>query len=203
MILSNVQIHRALDEGRLVIDPEPLPRLPQVGVHCLYDTHTVDLTLGDTIEVPVGNLPLTIDLTEAGSVVDLIRRASDVVNLGRDGYKLKPHQFILGHTRERIELPLQDEDDRTLAARIEGKSSRARFGLLVHFTAPTVHPNFKGTLTLEMINLGPYSISLIPGMAIAQLIVEEVRGKPLRNDSQFQNQSTPAGPSADSTPPTS
>lgn len=193
MILSNVEIHKAIDERRLIIDPEPFPRFPQVGMHCPYDTHTVDLTLGDTIEVPVGRLPINIDLTEGDVVADLIRRASDMVKLTKDGYKLKPNQFILGRTRERIELPFQEEPDRSLAARIEGKSSRARFGLLVHFTAPTVHPNFKGTLTLEMINLGPYTISLIPGMAIAQLIVEEVRGKPVRNDSQFQNQSTPAG----------
>ena len=81
----------------------------------------------------------------------------------------------------------------SLAARIEGKSSRARCGLLVHFTAPTVHPGFFGTLTLEMINLGPSPIALVPGMPIAQLIVEEVKGIPVENPSQFQGQSAPEG----------
>ena len=80
-----------------------------------------------------------------------------------------------------------------LAARIEGKSSRARIGLLIHFTAPTVHPGFSGLLTLEMINLGPARILLRPEMPIAQLIVEEVKGLPFENYSQFQNQTTPAG----------
>lgn len=83
MILSNVEIHNALDEGRLIIDPQPFPRFPQVGMHCPYDTHTVDLTLGDTIEVPVGRLPINIDLTEGDAVADLIRRASDLVSSQR------------------------------------------------------------------------------------------------------------------------
>ena len=72
-------------------------------------------------------------------------------------------------------------------------SSRARIGLLIHFTAPTVHPGWSGPLTLEMINLGPARILLRPEMPIAQLIVEEVKGLPFENSSQFQNQSTPAG----------
>ena len=68
-------------------------------------------------------------------------------------------------------------------------------GLLIHFTAPTVHPGFQGTLTLEMINLGPTSIVLQRGMPIAQLIVEEVKGLPRSNPSQFQGQTNPEGTS--------
>ncbi len=60
-------------------------------------------------------------------------------------------------------------------------------------TAPTVHPGFAGTLTLEIINLGPSAIMLKHGAYIAQLIVEEVRGIPASNPSQFQNQSKPEG----------
>ena len=82
-----------------------------------------------------------------------------------------------------------------LAARVEGKSSRARFGLLVHFTAPTVHAGFgrPSPLTLEMMNLGTASITLYEGMRICQLIIEEVRGAPASNPSDFDNQRTPAG----------
>ncbi|HKI19287.1 MAG TPA: hypothetical protein VKA15_15480, partial [Isosphaeraceae bacterium] len=105
------------------------------------------------------------------------------------------HTFILAQTREWVELPIEhpDNSETCLAARIDGKSSRARVGLLIHFTAPTVHPGFEGNLTLEMINLGPTSIILPPGMPIAQLIVEEVKGIPRLNPSQFQGQSTPEG----------
>jgi dCTP deaminase len=80
-----------------------------------------------------------------------------------------------------------------LAARIEGKSSFARCGLLVHFTAPTVHAGFDGTLTLEMINLGNAGIALYEGMSISQLILETVVGDPQAHPSQFQGQATPAG----------
>jgi len=52
MILSNVELHKALDEKRLIIEPEPVPRFPAVGVHCPYDTHTVDLRLGNEIAIP-------------------------------------------------------------------------------------------------------------------------------------------------------
>lgn len=195
MILSNVEIHRALDEGRIILDPEPQPRLPGVqGPHCPYDTHSVDVTLGDVVRIPV-DAKISIDLADSsGSVIDTIIRNSTLKTISRDSpYKLEPGQFILGTVRERLVLPLQPNPDQSLSARIEGKSSRARFGLLIHFTAPTVHPGYEGNLALEMINLGRWPFLLSPGMAIGQLIFEEIRGIPVRNDSQFQGQCDPAG----------
>jgi dCTP deaminase len=100
--------------------------------------------------------------------------------------------LVLGKTLERVALPVVTEGT-CLAARIEGKSSYARCGLLVHFTAPTIHSGFAGTITLELINLGPCDIALIPGAPICQLIVEEVRGVPFKNNSQFQGQTNAGG----------
>lgn len=195
MILSNVELHRALDDGRLVIRPEPQPRVPlAAGGHCPYDTHSVDLTLGEEISIPNTDAPYAYDLTQSGSLATFIAQNSRRLKLDPESpYQLKQSRFILGRTREFVSLPILAGRDTCLAARIEGKSSRARCGLLVHFTAPTVHPGFEGTLTLEMINLGPAPILLIPGMPIAQLIVEEVRGIPVQNPSQFQGQSAPEG----------
>jgi dCTP deaminase len=194
MILSNVEIFRALDEKRLIIRPEPIPREPSVGqAHSPYDTHSVDLSLGDEITIPKAG-QFTYDLTEPGRIADTIRQHSDTLKISDlQPFALKPHCFILGKTREWVELPIDATRPTCLAARIEGKSSRARFGILIHFTAPTVHPGFRGTLTLEMINLGPASFLLRPGMPIAQLIVEEVKGCPIANPSQFQGQQNPAG----------
>ena len=73
------------------------------------------------------------------------------------------------------------------------RSSYARCGLLVHFTAPTIHAGYSGTITLELINFGPFPILLYPGAPICQLIVEQVSGTPFRNDSQFQGQSRAGG----------
>ncbi len=104
---------------------------------------------------------------------------------------MEPNKFVLGITTERVGLPLIP--GQTLAARIEGKSSAARCGLLVHFTAPTVHAGWDGPLALEMINLGYADFTLRPGMSIAQLILEVVLGDPNENPSQFQGQSKPSG----------
>jgi dCTP deaminase len=108
-------------------------------------------------------------------------------------FQLEPRRFVLAKTLERVRLPLLGAAGRSLAARIEGKSSYARCGLLVDFTAPTIHAGFEGTITLEIINLGDYPISLHPRMPICQLILEEVRGVPFRNDSQFHGQGRTIG----------
>lgn len=195
MILANTEIHKALDDKRLIIRPEPSPRVPTIGAHCPYDTHSVDLTLAPEISVPKKNLPFTFDLSQKQNLSEFLSQNSEKYLLRENlYYKLEQNQFILARTIEHIELPISNDPNiPSLAARIEGKSSRARLGLLVHFTAPTVHPGFCGTLTLEIINLGPAPILLQGGVSIAQLIVEETRGIPNANPSQFQGQSSPEG----------
>lgn len=200
MILSNVEIHKALDQKRLVITPEPTPRTPRPGApkeYCPYDAHTVDLTLHSKIVVPSPGT-YAYDLTQADPLSTFLSRTSKeyTIDEGRF-FVLERHEFVLGMTRESVHLPIGHEinkrDNICLAARIEGKSSRARCGLLVHFTAPTIHPDWEGQLTLEMINLGPARILLRPGMPIAQLIIEEVKGIPFADVSQFQGQTSPEG----------
>ena len=194
MILSNVELFAALDDRRLVIEPEPSPRIPTIDEpDCPFDTHSVDLRLGHGISVPEPG-QFVYDLTQPGRIADTIALHSKGIAITSERpYILKPQRFVLGTTLERISLPIDPERETCLAARIEGKSSRARFGILVHFTAPTVHPGYEGNLTLEMINLGPADFALVPGMHIAQLIVEEVRGIPAQKPGEFQGQTTPAG----------
>ena len=193
MILSNIEIHKALDEGRLIIKPEPLPRVPSVDQpNCPYDTHSVDLRLAPEIVVPKAG-SFTYDVTRPSLATTIQSNSDHHVVTAHQPFRLEPHTFVLARTVEYVELPILPKCDTCLAARIEGKSSRARVGLLVHFTAPTVHPGFKGTLTLEMINLGANPVLLSPDMAIAQLIIEEVQGCPNLNPSQFQGQITPEG----------
>jgi dCTP deaminase len=193
MILSNVELHKALDSGRIVIRPEPQPRHRTEKTSSPYGTHSVDLTLASEIAIPESG-PFTWDLSVPGNIADFLRRISKPSVIDRQhGLALECNRFILARTIEWIELPILKRFKTCLAARVEGKSGIARCGLLVHFTAPTVHPGFRGNLTLEIINLGPVPFTLRPGMPIAQLIVEEVKGIPDENPSQFQDQRTPEG----------
>lgn len=195
MILCNTEIHRAIDEKRLIIEPQPVPRFRSASSeHCPYDTHSVDLKLASEIVVPSDG-QYSFDLSKPGSIADTIKAHSTKETITADRpFNLAPGKFVLGKTVEWIGLPLPERDGKTcLAARFEGKSSRARFGILVHFTAPTIHPGFNGTITLEMINLGRANILLVPNMYIGQLIVEEVLGVPSPNPSQFHGQASPEG----------
>jgi dCTP deaminase len=195
MILSNLEIHAALDSKRLIIDPEPSPREASAGA-CPYGTHAVDLRLGAQLRVPLKG-PYSFDLTRPDFSLFLKRNSEPVLIEENRPYLLEPNTFVLGITLERVALPIDApanlQLNSCLAARIEGKSSRARTGLLVHFTAPTVHPGWDGPLALEMINLGPVPFVLKLGMPIAQLIIEEVKGIPAAKPSQFQQQKSPAG----------
>ena len=84
---------------------------------------------------------------------------------------LHPHKFVLGSTREHIDLPRKSK----IAARVEGRSTLARLGLVVHLTAPTIHAGFSGVIVLEMYNFGNYPLRLHPGrVAICQLIFEQL-----------------------------
>ena len=192
MILSNVEIHRALDEKRLSIEPEPSPRSPTAGLPCPYQTTAVDLRLGNEISFFKEGLAFDINLTQ-GPFAKLFGPNSETRLLTADSpFVLRPNRLVLGRTLESVSLPIL-AGHTSLAARVEGKSSYARCGLLVHFTAPTIHAGFSGSITLELINLGPCNISLYPGAPICQLILEEVIGIPIKNDSQFQNQTAPGG----------
>lgn len=142
MILSNVELHRALDAGRLVIRPEPHPRIPTVaGGHCPYDTHSVDLTLGDEISIPQVNAPYAYDLTQPGSLARFIAQNSERRLSADSPYPLKKGTFLLGRTHEYVGLPIREGEATCLDARIEGKSSRAVSRVWHSQTTSTLQPS--------------------------------------------------------------
>jgi len=194
MILSNSAIFSALDEKRLIIDPEPIPRNPadDPNADWPYGTSAIDLRLGDEVSWFNEGLAINIDLRR-GKFAKLFGPNSSSRKITDDQpYSLMPGKLVLANTLERVELPIISGGS-SLAARVEGRSSFARCGLLVHFTAPTIHAGFKGRITLELINLGSIPILLYPRSYICQLIVEEVVGTPMENESQFQEQQRPSG----------
>jgi dCTP deaminase len=194
MILSNVSIQKALDKGWLVIDPEPSPRTKtEDSVDCPYQTSAVDLRLGTEIAFfKREKLAADINLRSGGFATIFGPHSESLTISDAQPFRLQPGMFVLGRTLERVELPIHGRGP-CLAARIEGRSSYARCGMLVHFTAPTIHAGYEGTITLEIINLGPLPITLTPGAPICQLIVEMVDGIPFRNDSQFHGQFSAGG----------
>jgi len=195
MILSNRGIQAALDSGTLVIEPQPAPRVPTPGQNCPYQTSAVDLCLGDEISWIRDDLAITIDMS-SGSLPKMLGANSESRKLIRgEAYTLEPGKFILGKSNETIELPITEKGP-WLAARVEGRSSYARCGVLMHFTAPTIHAGYKGTITLEIMNFGKYPVTLRPFTPICQLIIEQLDSQPFSNESQFQGQSDPTGVSA-------
>jgi dCTP deaminase len=146
-VLSDGTIRRLQEEGRIVIEPWD-PALVQPA--------SVDLRLGDSFRVFHNHRTAAIDLRDPPTNL-----TEEVVS--EDVFVIHPGEFVLGVTTEYVELP----DD--IVARIEGKSSLGRLGLIVHATAGFVDPGFKGTLTLEITNLTRVPIKLYPGLLIAQL----------------------------------
>ncbi len=188
MILSNVEILDALKTGSIKIFPLVNDSDPQ---NPPFNTTAIDLRLDAKIAVPA--IPsIAIDLRKGG-VSDVLTRNCEKVTISqRQPFALEPNKFILSQTVECVEFPI-NQKNLTYAARVEGRSSFARCGLLVHFTAPTIHANFEGNITLEIINLAPWSINLYPEMYICQLIIEEVKGAPIVTENQFKGQQSPMG----------
>lgn len=103
----------------------------------------------------------------AGGAIDLKKPVEDYLDYEvidpKRGTVIHPHEFILGVTREWIELPSQ------LIANVDGKSSLGRLGLVVHATAGFVDPGFAGHVTLEITNLMEQPLILYPNMPIGQI----------------------------------
>ena len=179
MIYNKQNIKDALNSGHLVIDPRPADPV--------FGTSAVDLRLGRRFSVfntPTPGTSVTVIVEEANPEA-VATQYGTVQEVPPGGHlDLPPGGFVLASTLERVEMPLD------LAARVEGKSSIARFGLSIHQTAPTIHADFRGVIRLEISNVGPFVCRLRPGIRICQLIIEELKDptpEPLL--SRFQNQS--------------
>jgi dCTP deaminase len=181
-VLADRDIRQALHGGRIRIDP--------FDADCLQPS-SVDLHLDREFRVFHNHRHPLIDprLEQA----DL----TDVTSIdGDEPFILHPGEFVLGQTLEWVELP----DD--VVARLEGKSSLGRLGLLIHSTAGYVDPGWKGNLTLELSNVAKLPIALYFGMRIGQISFFEMSSpveRPYGSSglgSRYQGQSTPTASGA-------
>lgn len=149
MLLSDRDIRDQIDAGRVRLDPFDAEMIQPASVDVridrffrLFDNHKHAM-----IDPSVEQADLTREVA-----VD-----------PEEPYMLHPGEFVLASTYEQITLP---ED---IAARLEGKSSLGRLGLLTHSTAGFIDPGFSGHITLELSNMATLPVALWPGMKIGQL----------------------------------
>ena len=149
MLLSDRDLRTDLADGRVVIDPlDP----------SLIQPSSIDVRLDRMFRVFNNSRYTHIDpAQQQDDLTELVEVADD------EAFLLHPGEFVLGSTYEAVTLP----DD--VAARLEGKSSLGRLGLLTHSTAGFIDPGFDGHITLELSNVANLPITLWPGMKIGQL----------------------------------
>lgn len=158
MILSDRDIRRALEDGRIGIDP-----MPDLG--SALGSVSIDFRLGTTFMVFEHSRHSFIDPRQPRSIGDAMR---EIICAEDEPFIMQPGDFALASTVENLTLP------DNLLGRLEGRSSIARLGITVHSTAAVFEPGWVGTATMELSNLGRMAVALYPGMRICAFSFEEV-----------------------------
>lgn len=171
MILTDREIRLEWESGNIRFEPDIEPS--QIG------DSSVDLRLHPSLRVPERNE--NIFIRPSSRVPRELYGAA--LEIPENGYNLPPLKFVLGSTFEKVILP------NYLVARLEGKSSLARFGLMIHCTSSHIDPGFKTVIVLEMFNHGPNTLVLEREMLIAHIVFEKVSMPPSKSYSgQFADQ---------------
>ncbi len=123
---------------------------------------------------------------------DTFKDIAKLIEIEDEGvpFIVQPGEFVLGVTLEHIKIA----DD--LVARVEGRSSLGRLGIIIHSTAGFVDAGFEGTITLEITNINRMPVALYPGMRVCQLAFEEMSSKAevpyhMKGSSKYQGQLYP------------
>lgn len=158
MILSDRDILEHLQRGDIVITPTP-------DLDTQLQPASLDLRLGYDFQTFNYTRQALIDPADSATFEHL----TTLTQL-EDGERfiVHPGEFVLATTLERIEIPPN------LLARLEGRSSIGRIGIVIHSTAGYVDPGFQGKITLEISNLGKIAVALYPRMRICQIAFEEM-----------------------------
>lgn len=149
MILSDTDIYKEIEKGHVKVIPYNKDRVQPASI---------DLTLKNSFRVFSHQHAALIDPKQK-----FTSYTEEVKIKDYNPFIIHPGEFVLGSTIERVEIPID------MVARIEGKSSLGRLGIIIHATAGFIDPGFKGELTLEISNVGKIPVALYPGMRIAQL----------------------------------
>ena len=177
MVLSDSTIRQEITTGRIVIDPLDESNIQPASVDLRLDSHILVFRHSSRSYIDVRK-----DMTDL---------AEPVTILDDQPFMLKPGEFVLVSTLEHVEIP------NDIVARLEGKSSLGRIGLLIHSTAGYVDPGWKGRLTLQLTSVAKLPITLYAGMPIGQISflrlstpAEHLYGDPALN-SKYLGQTEP------------
>ncbi len=176
-VLSDRDIKKAIRTGRLKI----------TGINPKKITvASVDLSLGREFRVFKHSEVTHID-TKKGIREEL----TELIKIPKGkSFTMHPGEFVLATTKEKIKLP------NDLMARLDGRSSLGRLGIVIHSTAGSIDPGFEGTLTLEMTNISKLPVVLWPGLKVCRLTFETLTSpseKPYnkRKESKYSHQKGP------------
>ncbi|WP_404402725.1 dCTP deaminase [Idiomarina seosinensis] len=182
MRLNDKEIEQALANGAIGV--EPLPAAQNIsGV-------TLDIHLGDEFRVLQDHAAAYIDISGSRAAIeDAIKEVmSDEIKLRPDqAFFIHPGEFALAVTHESIRLPAD------MVGWLDGRSSLARLGLMVHVTAHRIDPGWSGQIVLEFYNSGKLPLALRPGMKIGAISFERLSGpceRPYnkREDAKYRDQ---------------
>jgi len=180
MILSDGDIKKRLKVGDLVVEPldDPDMQIQPASIDLRLDNEFIVYRLSHVACIDPRDPETVQRYTQSHMVPE------------DDAFILHPGEFMLGSTRERVEIP----DD--LVARVEGRSSIGRLAVVVHATAGFIDPGFEGRITLELSNLGRVAVKLYPGMRVSQIVLHEMKNaaeRPYGRDrgSKYQGQTRP------------
>lgn len=162
MVLSDKDIKKALKTGRIKIRPSPDLKT-QLG------SCSLDLRLGDTFRLFNHSKVAYIDPLDPAKNGKNVTKEVKVKK--KESFIMQPGDFVLATTVENVQLA----DD--ILARLEGRSSLGRIGIIVHSTAAIFDPGWRGKVVMELGNLGRMPVALYPGMRICSLTFEEVSSK--------------------------
>ncbi len=158
MILSDSDIKKNIQEGIIKINPAPNFE-EQLGP-CSLDLH-----LGNSFKIfKISRYPF-IDLKNGTNVDEMME---EVIIKDGASFIIQPHDFVVAVTREEVILPAN------IMGRLDGRSSLARLGLVIHVTAARFDPGWRGKAVMELGNLGTVPIVLYSGMRICAMTFESI-----------------------------
>jgi len=157
MILSDRDIKQHIADGKIVVESN------QQELFRHIHASSMDFRLGNTFKLYEHSKFAVLDPMNPDSFAGNMRT---ITVPDGESFIVQPGEFVLGVTQEQITLP------DNLVARVEGRSSLGRLGIIVHSTAGFVDPGFSGTITLEISNLNRLPVALYPGMRVCQLAFE-------------------------------